>query len=271
MADTNISGLDMGPTIEWYKNSGLSISYSTKNKPLPYNVENSQHIGLAEEDLAKLFYLFPKNARKRSILEKIVGQPEAWFHKDSTQENPIPIPNRDEALSPTAIIPSYVDFLKWKQTGVPSANIVLYKLPKDLVPKDIGKIILSEGFIHELGHTIVQPAFYVDDYTLKMPDGKLVNGLDAMLQFAQLAEQHPPISHYASTHRGKCNKFESDDPEYKPKTGISEELCESIAAYYLGFAYCGDDKRSRNPFADRPEIREYVHNFLNAKLAGKEK
>jgi len=87
-----------------------------------------------------------------------------------------------------------------------------------------------------------------------------------MLQFAELAEQHPPISHYASTYRGKNNKFESDNPNYNVNTAISEEICEAIAAHFLGFAYSGDNARRKNPFADRPEVRKFVRDFLNAEL-----
>ena len=101
---------------------------------------------------------------------------------------------------------------------------------------------------------------------MKFPDGRLVNGLEAMLQFAELAEQHPPISHYASTYRGKNNKFESDNPNYNVNTAISEEICEAIAAHFLGFAYSGDNARRKNPFADRPEVRKFVRDFLNAEL-----
>jgi hypothetical protein len=270
MADEKLSGLDMGPTIEWYKQAGVSISSSLKNKPLPYNVESSQYIELTEQELAKLFYLLPKNARKRSILQKIIGQPVTYFSKESTSERPMPTTSQHESLSPTAIIPSFTDYTPWNEQKRPAANIWLYQLPKDAVPEDVRKIILSEGFIHELGHTLVQPALYINDYTLKMPDGKLVNGLESLLQFAELAEKHAPISHYASTYRGKDNRFESDNLNYNLKTAISEELCETIAAYYLGFAYCGDDARSRSPFADRPEIKEYVRNFLNAELVKKE-
>ncbi len=260
------SGLDMGETLEWYRTSGIKLPANPSDANLDYPVENKDLIELSGRELESLFSLFPKNARNRSILRKVVGQKTTWFHRDSTNEQPISTTNQKEALSPTAIIPSYIDYTPWRESKIPTADIWLYKIPQNIVPENVRRIILSEGFIHEVGHSIVQPAFYTDDYTLKFPDGKLVNGQDVILHFAELAEKHPPISHYASTYRGANNKFESDKPDYNVKTAISEEMCETIAADLLGFAYCGDDSRGRNPFADRPEVRDFIIEFLNAEL-----
>jgi hypothetical protein len=160
-------------------------------------------------------------------------------------------------------LPWFIDYTPWSQLKVPTADIHLYKLPSAVLPK-VRKIVATEGVLHELGHGIVQPALYIEDYNLNFPKRGIVNGLDAMLEFAGLAEKHTPISHYASTYRGKDGKFESDNPSYNVKTAISEEMCECIAAYFLGFAYCGEDKRGKSPFADRPEIRNFVDDFLHA-------
>lgn len=263
------SGLDMRETLDWYKSSGVEMP------PIPemdfsYPLENRELIELSERELGGLLALFPENARKRSILRKVVGQPPTWFHKDSTSEQPKPTTNEAEAMSPTAIVPSYIDYTSWGELKVPTADIWLYKIPQNAASEEVRRLVLAEGFVHEVGHSIVQPALYVGDHSLKFPDGKTVNDLEAMLHFAELAEQHSPISHYASTYRGPNNKFESDNPSYNVKTAISEEMCETIAAYFLGFAYCGDDSRGKNPFSDRPEVRDFVRDFLNAELIKKE-
>ncbi len=265
MADYN-SGLDMRKTLEWYNTSGIKLLPCPNDKHLPYPLEDRDLIELSGREMGGLFYLFPERARKRSILRKVIGQPASWFHRDSTSEQPVSTTNQADALSPTAIIPSYIDYTPWGELKVPTADIWLYGISHGAAPEEIRKIVLSEGFIHVVGHSIVQPALYVDDHTLRFPDGKLVNGLEAMLLFAELSEQYPPISHYASTYRGRNNKFESDKPNYNVKTAISEEMCETIAAHLLGFAYRGDDSRGRNPFSDRPEVRSFVIDFLNAEL-----
>lgn len=266
MPSYKISGLDMGETLDWYKNSGVRLPKIRVNRLLPHRIENGDLVELSDRELAGLFYLFPKNARKRSILRRVVGLPNTWFHKDSTNELPIATTNQDEALSPTAIVPSSIDYTPSKELKIPAADIWLYKISQNAVPEDVRKIVISEGFIHELGHSIFQPAIYSESHILKFPDGNLVDGLEAVLKFAELSEQHPPISHYASTYRGNNNKFDSDNPKYNVNTAISEEMCETIAAYFLGFSYCGDDSRGKNPFADRPEVKDFVRNFLNAEL-----
>ena len=259
------SGLDMRKTLDWYKNSGVEMP-SIPEMDFSHPVENQELIELSEREMSGLFALFPENARNRSILRKVVGQPPTWFHKDSTSEQPKPTTNESDAISSTAIIPSYIDYTPWGELKVPTADILLYKIPQNAASEKVRQLVLAEGFVHEIGHSIIQPALYVDDHSLKFPDGKIVNGLEAMLHFAELAEKYPPISHYASTYRGHKNKFESDNPNYNVKTAISEEMCETIAAYLLGFAYCGDNSRGKNPFTDRPEVRDFVRDFLNAEL-----
>lgn len=245
----------MMETLEWYERAGIEIP-PIQEMDFPYPIENQELIELSKEELGGLLALFPANARKRSILRKIVGQPPTWFHQDSTSEQPQPTTNVAEALSPTAIVPSYIDYTPWSELRVPTADIWLYKIPKNAASEKVRRLVLAEGFVHEVGHSIVQPALYIEDYKVKFPDGRIVNGLEAILHFAELAEQHPPISHYASTYRGSSNV----------KTAISEEMCETIAAYLLGFAYCGDDSRGGNPFIDRSEVKDFVRDFLNAKL-----
>ncbi len=260
-----ISGLDMKQTLAWYKNSGIELPPLPSDEDFPCPIENEESVELSSQELGALFSLFPENARKRSILRKVVGQPTTWFHKDSTPEKPTPTTEPTEALSPTAIVPSFIDYSPWGELKVPTADVWLYKLP-DNIPENVKKIILAEGFIHEIGHSITTPAIYGKDYKLKFPDGRIVDGMDAILEFAELAEKHPPISHYASTYRGPENKFESDKPDYDAMTAINEEISETVAAHLLGFSYCGFDARGKDPFADRPEIKKFIDSFLNAEL-----
>ena len=263
------SGLDMRETLDWYRNSGVEMP-RIPEMDFSHPVENQQLIELSEREMGGLFALFPENAKNRSTLRKVVGQSPTWFHRDSTNEQPKSTTNESDAISPTAIVPSYIDYAPWGELKVPTADIWLYKIPQNSASEKVRRLVLAEGFVHEIGHSIVQPALYVEDHSLRFSDGKIVNGLEAMLHFAELAEQHPPISHYASTYRGPSNKFESDNPDYNAKTAISEEMCETIAAHLLGFAYCGDNSRGKNPFADRPEVRDFVRDFLNAELIKKE-
>lgn len=184
------SGLDMRETLDWYKGSRIEVP-PIPEMDFPYPIENQELIELSKRELGGLWSLFPENARKRSILRKVVGQPPTWFHRNSTSEQPQPTTNEAEASSPTAIVPSYIDYTPWGELKVPTADIWLYQIPQNAGPDKVRRLILSEGFVHEVGHSIVQPALYVEDHSLKFPDGKIVNGLEAMLHFAELAEQHP--------------------------------------------------------------------------------
>lgn len=257
------SGFDMERTIDWYIRSGVSLPDLLYNKPFNFQIENDSNVLLSREELGGLLHLFHQNARARSILRKVVGKPATWFHKDSTGKNPKPTTNPEDALSPTAIIPSYIDYDTWVKTKVPSADIHLYALPENIQPQ-VRRIIAAEGFVHEVAHSIFQPALYSENYKLLLPDERIVDGFDAMLQFAKLAEHHPPISHYASTYREPDNKFPSESQ--KMNTAISEEMAETVAAYILGFAFCGDDNKGKNPFRDRPQIHDLVGKLLRAQL-----
>ncbi|MBT6774756.1 hypothetical protein HOA91_05295 [Candidatus Woesearchaeota archaeon] len=255
-------GFDMKNTIAWYeqnKEELLARLPQATNQPFGFRTRNREQIQLPTSELAALLHLFPEQARERSLLKYIIGKPETWFHSDSTDSNPVPTTNLEEAISPTAIIPSFHEVTR---KGWPDyTNIWLYQISPEACSEDVKKIILTEGFVHELAHTINAPALYFQNYNLKLPDGTVVDAFQYVHQFANLAENHSPISHYSSTYRTADNKF---NPE-NLLTAINEELAETVAAYLLNFAFC-DDSRGMNPFADRPEVKEWTDNFLNAKL-----
>ena len=261
MSNIMESGLDMRETIKWYEKSGIMLPPLFAGSNLPYSVDGRELIELSKRELGALFNLFPENARKRSSLRKVVGKPTTWFDKQSAEGKLTPTTDESEALSPTAIIPSYIDYMPWKESRIPTADIWLYKLP-DSIPKGVRRIIQGQGFVHEIGHSVVPPAIYLENHNLRLPDGKLISGLEAITEFSRLSEQHHPISHYASSYRLPDNKFKGENPN----TAISEEFCETIAAHFLGFAFCKDDSRGKNPFADRPEVKDFIFNFLNAEL-----
>ena len=260
----NISGFDMGKTIEWYTQSEVKLPETSVESKIPYQIINPGRIELTGRELSGLYDLFPSQARERMIVSQIIGQRSSWFRKDSTTTQPIPTNNLEEALSPTAIIPSYIDYSEWRASGKPTANIWIYEIMKELAPHNIRKIIAGEGFLHELGHAIVQPAAYINDYKLKLPSGKEVFGLDCLMDLANIAEQAPPISHYASLYRGPTGHFDSPEEGYNLLTSISEEIVETIAALLIGFAYSGDDSISKNPFAHREEMKRATTDFLHA-------
>src|SRR3989338_10567279 len=153
---SNASGLDMRGTLEWYQCTGIKIPPIPK-MDFPYPLTNKNFIELSGEELGGLLSLFPENARKRSILRGVVGQPTTWFHRDSTNEQPKPTTNQADALSDTAFVPSFIDYTPWGELKVPTADIWLYQIPQNAAPENVRRLILSEGYVHEVGHSIVQP------------------------------------------------------------------------------------------------------------------
>ncbi|MSR86525.1 hypothetical protein EXS74_03970 [Candidatus Woesearchaeota archaeon] len=263
MANEDIPGLDMAEAIDWYESSGIEFREHKEGPVLPYPLEGRVHLELTEPDLYSLLELFPKAARQRSILQTIRGKPTTWFRRDSTAEEFQVTQDIEQSISPTALVPSFIDYGRWKNTGTPSADIWLYKLPQE-ISRMVRRIILAQGFVHEYGHSIIAPALYTENYKLLLPSGREVEGLEYILEFAKLAEEHAPISHYAATFRGEGNLFESANPTYNVKTAIAEEMTETIAAYLLGFSFCEEEKRRTTPFIDRPEIQKGIEEFLAA-------
>ncbi len=269
----NTSGLDMAPTIKWYNanaaefTSRLDGLLKNTRRMLPYNIRDAGKIPINIAEINALINLFPDTAIQRSVLETIIGQPETWFHKVSVDEQPRATTNSNDALSRTAIIPSYTDPSKWTRDK-PSVDIWLYGLSDKACSPQVRRLILAEGFLHEFGgHSLVMPATYVDGYKLKLPGGKIVDGRDYLIEFGQLAEQRKPISHYSSAYRNPDNTFKIDPKSPNVQlTSVSEELCESIAAHILGFSFTGNDETGKNPFTHRPEIKKFVQDFLNASL-----
>lgn len=265
MADQNTSknnGLDMKSTIEFYVNRDL-YPINPSREEVSMALTNPERIGLSREEISGLIALFPEAARERSTAREIKGKPQTWFDKKSKLEDLILIPTEDfgEAISPTAIVPSRIDYEGWKADN-PTAQITLYELSRD-IPERTRKTILAEGLVHEFAHSIIARSIYTDEM-LVFPDGSKISGIDAILKFAQMTEPLKPISHYASTYRDAQGKF-LNTKKVSQETSINEELAETITAHLLGFAFCGDDARGLNPFSDRPEVRKFVEDYLNAR------
>src|SRR3989338_3518188 len=132
MANEDLRGLDMAKTIDWYKSSGIEFREHKEGPILPYSTEGKQHLELTEDDFYSLINLFPQSARQRSILQRIIGKPTIYFRRDSTAEELQVTEDVEQALSSTALVPSFIDYQAWKDMGNPSADIWLYRLPENI-------------------------------------------------------------------------------------------------------------------------------------------
>lgn len=269
MTTSKLSEFDMRETMTGYlyniHDIFRKLPSGARRKPI-FAVETDSML-FSSWEIQSHVLAFPPNSRQRinRQLKKITGKQPAWFHRDSTWENPIETNDILDAISPTAIIPSKTDNDNWIKTGIPETNIVVYRLilPRNFDHYRLRRIILSQALLHEMAHVLSYPSAYIADYQL-MQGSKSFKGKELLINFAKMAEKHPPISHYASLYRDVNGKFKVDDPK-KIWTPICEELAETIVAYLLGFSYCGDRERNIDPFADRPEIEEWIKMFLNLK------
>ncbi|PIZ51228.1 hypothetical protein COY27_04355 [Candidatus Woesearchaeota archaeon CG_4_10_14_0_2_um_filter_33_13] len=269
---TKISGLDMRKTISWYIQNSSDLTASLDQKlqfpigsdHIGYTIEGREHLHLTDFELFRLMRLFPDSAMQRSVLRSINGKPQLWFKKESTAFD-INVTNRfQDAISPTAMVPSFVGYDKVDDQLVADVNI--YRMAGIFVTPTVGKLIHAEGLLHEVAHTIIQPALSVEGYKLRLASGEIVDGFDYVMKFAEMVEGLPAISHYAATYRGPDGKFESSDERYNPILAVNEELAESIAAKLLGFTFCEETHRRKNPFVERPEAKQFVDDFLEARL-----
>jgi hypothetical protein len=167
----------------------------------------------------------------------------------------------EEALCPTAIIPGYTDYPIW-EAGRKEATTWLYELAD--VPLDIARIILTYTLLHEYCHTMVVELFYNRAYRLRMGAGQCeVSGLEFMAEFAEKAARHSPVSHYSSAYWPLPT--DPEDPRFY--VAVSEEICDTVSSYLLGFMYSDEKERWFNPLDDRLGLAAFVVMFLNATRA----
>ncbi len=274
-----ISGLDMAPTIGWYAEHQdhlmahiRQLARFTGAIPTggvihgcPTRVGVDEHL---PQDFAisipGFLSAFPDTARSRSIARTVQGGPSLWFHKDSLTEGPRPTPNRDEALSDTAIIPSYIAYDRDPE-GHLFADINLYAIPDaDGITDEVRTIILAQGLLHEYAHSIAISLVYEEDYKLQL-GSTTMDGPQVLETFATLTGGMDPMSHYSSVYRTDGGGYPSQDEDLNEwRVAVEEELVESIAAYLLGFVFCDREQRRMDPFEDRPAVRDFVEMFLAA-------
>ncbi|MFA6529096.1 MAG: hypothetical protein WCT46_06190 [Candidatus Gracilibacteria bacterium] len=196
-----------------------------------------------------------------------------WFEKESTPTTPRVTNNPSEALSETAIIPSYTDYGSPSiEAGKLAADIHLYAI-HSAGDSRIAKIITVQGLVHEIAHCVSAQIIWGDDCNLAFKDGTLMDGtlMDGMsfiAKFCELTENLPSMSHYSGFYRNADGSYpggSNAQEVQKLLIAASEELAESITAYLLGFTYCEDNpERCLDPFKDRPMVRDLVAKFLEA-------
>jgi hypothetical protein len=267
MTNGKLKGYDMKDTLRWYTRNISRLSIGNNRMRKNYPIENQGLAQLEPECIRNVISQFPRNARDRSIIDKISWQKPTWFAKETLETGvPTPTTDADNAISPTAIIPGYTGYYL-NDAGRLRADIKLYQLEFWIDPV-VRQAVQTEAVAHEYAHTVIAPSLY-GNQNLELPDGTIVNGEDFLMNIGMKAEKRIPISNYAEVYR---DFSASEGLPYKimhgdKKTAISEELAETIAAIVLPFALHNPQNISiRNShLANRREIVRGLEDFLNAR------
>lgn len=258
-------GFNLGPVLNWLEANKQKVAKKLCWLEHPeggdYRLAHSpEHLQLTSKEIGDTILRFPLAARKRSVLSRILGMPPTWFAAGTIPEDIHVTTDRNQAMSPTAIVPGKTDTIVWDGTSK-EQEIKLYEIPG--VPLVIAKYMLVHTLMHEFAHTLLNPICYNNDpYVLEVQGATGYEGFALLMMFAEEASSHPAISHYSAAYRPIPDP---DDKRFIARAG--EELCESVAAYLMGFIYCDDEVRCWDPFADRPVVKLYVEHFLNGELS----
>jgi hypothetical protein len=132
---------------------------------------------------------------------------------------------------------------------------------------DLERIVYIQKLYKEIAKTIIYPA-QRDNPIIITPRGSRVMSQELIQEFKSLAEKHEPISLYSSYFRENSGHFINSE-DLPLNNSIAEEFAETIAAYFLGFAFKKDKEfESMNPFQheDSLKIKKLTKDFLMAKL-----
>lgn len=259
----------MKETIEWYNQNQYNINLPKPSR-LGYIEIEGKLKDISIGKLIALKNLMSKNALERSVFGKVIVKPETYFLPNASQkmkegEDPTTL-SLNNAMSSTAIVPSF-----YLPVSLKKSNIELYNIPqKSVTDKKTREIILAQGFLHELAHTLNFIPRYENDKRynvgkqfLLLSDGSKMTGDDCMNKFGELFEKlSEPMSIYSQGYH-KGNEFYNPQ---EPLLMVDEELSETIAAYKLGFVFSNSKERRFNPFIDRPEVEKFTREYLEAKL-----
>ncbi len=258
MDKKKVSGFDLGPTLAWYEQHALDIQArlpkQVKRRPNytpDFTITGRESSIFGLNDIYGILNLFPQAARKRMKLNEVHVAAPLWFAHDALPNMPKVTKELSEALTPTAIVPSFVEYGPKKVT--------VYAMDES-VPAPVQKIVYMEALTHEFAHLVTVFELYSEKVTLLIK-GKKTDAFDWFANFANLVDDAGPISHYASAYCDEAGKLLAKPDPLLP---INEAMAECIAARLLNFAFRLDRDGGLEPFGKHPELRQAVDDYLHA-------
>lgn len=272
MANNPLDGLDMRETLAWYEQQEgdllrrvpkPALNTFVRDAPvIPLTQRGGTGAMLTHKQVLGVISRFPRQAKRRMMVQEIMMSPPLWFSMTSVPGNFQATNNFLLALSPTAIVPSMVDFEPNTTNWCGYHGIVLlYDISPAVATLQTRQLVHMQGLCHELAHCIVTPELLRGCNLLFSGHSDPVDSDTWFTHFSDLVNQSAPISHYASAYCGEDGKLlEGSDP----LTPINEALVECITALLLGFAFRMDGT-GLDPFAGRKELRQAVWDYLRAR------
>lgn len=279
-------GLDMGPTLKWYEDNLDEIEdqihqcFLCHHHRLPTRIDklvndyadglcisnglSLEDFGLHRDDLVQTFSCFNPGFWQRSTFAGLYFDWPCWFTQDFVYGDKQAITKLvPEALSLTHCVPAFTNIvpeLRPDPTVDYGSFVILYQLGCDVSP-DVRRVVAIECILHELTHTLITPMVYGSrqpPHILLMADGSTCSELALVDTFiAGMNQIGVSISHYSEGYK--------DEMDISP---LTEEVCESVAALMLGFAFrSADDTFNFNPFGDRGNMLPQVENLISAYVA----
>jgi hypothetical protein len=254
------TGFDLSTAINWYHERAdelidrLPKSFDDECL-IPFEYLGNGRTVLKIGDLRTLINLLPTSAIARSGLLRIVWDGPHWFHHASTATAPTATKDLREALSPTAIIPSFVAYSAIDACPHLGSTITLFEMDHSLVPPMVQRILYSQAFLHEVIHSIVTPALY-RDIAIELPNGHIVDAGAYLLDMQEEMQQVGPISQYSSAY------WQNGVPH--DILGLNEEVTELLTFRLLGFVV-PPTTTTIVPLEKRQKLMEMLDAFLHAR------
>ncbi len=237
--------------------------------PIPCTITDPDHLlVLSNDELERLWGLFPEAARNRALPARIEGDRPLWFSDTSTANLKV-TRNLDDGLSPTTFVLG-VNELTWDESDGIGVKVYLYQTPESVgFSREVLRVSQAKVAVHEFAHSILTPDATNRSVELALPSGRRIIAADYLSEMYEAAMRYPAISDYAAAYR---REGFTEDRNLR-KQALHEELPETIAGYLLGFTVSAwrdgnPPELTFRPFEGRGDVERLVHDYLHAERVG---
>jgi hypothetical protein len=239
------------------------------SSPEPLRIHDPAHqLVLSSDELERVWGLFPRAARERAAPVLVESGPSLWFYDLSC------LPIKPTAMAERAVLLTGFILGGTRMHDGGTATISLRHIPENIgFSHKVQKIAQTRAVAHELAHTVVNKEGNSDGtFFLRLENGRTMSVVDFHEKLAHMAYRYGPISCSSAPYHepnGALKSTELTDSDMAvsidPKDiALSEETCELIAAYLLGYTVMPDGVLVYDPFRGRRDQEILIRDYLNA-------